>query len=756
MDILRHYNSQKACGQIDSMSKSYMHLLRPSKSLPTEDSINKKPIPEDVWNRYKNLTDNIDKQDIRYHLLDSPLISDSEFDKLMQELLLIEKEYPSIINEYEKHSDKKSPSQRVGINLEAEKSDIEKSRAKPLSKIEHSQPMLSLDNAFSISDIEKFIKSLRRYINESDSWFPSIVTEPKIDGLSLSLHYEDGELSYAATRGDGKIGENVTENVKTIKEIPQTIESCPYSSIEVRGEVYMTKSDFLNLNESQKSLGGKIFANPRNASAGSLRQLNPAVSASRPLKFFAYGCIILQNLQKNDSLFAEKQTLDHSSVREFLSDSGFPVVGPSHLSHSLEELSRAYDNLEEIRASLAFDVDGLVLKVNRAVLQDRLGVTNRSPRWAIAWKLKSEEAQTILEDVQFQVGRGGKINPVAILTPVNIGGVIVSRASLHNEAFINNLNLQKNHRVIVKRAGDVIPYLVENLDKNSNSNDSHKIKFPELCPSCHHRISKKADSAFWECSQGFECKDQLIGYLTYVSSKEVLNIDGLGKKQVSLFVEKHWLKSASDIFLLARHREQLLETPGFGKIAVNKLLESIESRKQISFDLFIVALAIPSVAHANALIISEYFASWENMKNSLSNYDNHGENDMVVALTNIDQIGPSTVQTLIDYFSNSTLIRHADMLWDRLEIIANSTIQGGLLKGKTIAFTGKLSNSSRAEAKNIAKLLGARVSDSISKNTDFLVAGEGSEGKKLQKAKQCHTKIINEQEWEELKQSPLK
>jgi DNA ligase (NAD+) len=625
--------------------------------------------------------------------------------------------------------------------------------------------MLSLDNAFDIHGVERFIKSTRRFLQKDDSWFPSIISEPKIDGLSLSLSYENRTLIHAATRGDGIIGEYVTPNAITISSIPITIPTSPYESCVIRGEVYMTRQDFLELNQTMEEKQLKTFANPRNASAGSLRQLNPKITAERPLKFFAYSLIIP----------SQSHNLDHTEIRHRLAELGFEIP-PHSEAQSLESLAQNYEHFAQTRNDLPYEIDGIVLKINNGNLQKRLGSRNRAPRWALAWKLPSKQTETTLLNIQFQVGRGGHINPVAILEPVHVGGSLVSRASLHNEDFIHKHKLKIGDSVLVEKAGDVIPYVTEKLHKKENinpENTPHTSPFPSLCPSCHHPISRKEGEAFWVCEQGLLCPDQLIEYLAYATGKNILNINGLGKKQIQTFVDKKWIHSLADVFTLKNYQDDILKLEGFAQKSLNKLLETIESRQQLTLATFITALGIPSIAKANATLIAQHFQSWNLFRHFILSIPQEQSpeeltseelasketapdakpsfSETIHALKNINQIGSKILDELVVYFQNPLLKKYTLDLADVLSISPHQEpLLHQPLHGMTLVFTGTLKSMSRQEAKHLAETLGAKIRSQVSAATTHLVAGEKAEGKKRQEAETRLINIINEAEWLEL------
>lgn len=687
----------------------------------------------DIEHEYKKLIDLIAYHDRKYHGDDNPEISDSEYDALKKRLEKIEAENPQIISS-------NSPTQKVG--------------SKPSSafaKVKHNIPMLSLSNAFEESDVNDFISRALRFLNmeTAENNFLPIIAEPKIDGLSCSLRYEQGKLALAATRGDGYEGEDITANVKTIKDIPNILSGNFPSFLEVRGEIYMGKQDFIALNDFQEKQGKQKFANPRNAAAGSVRQLDHNITASRPLKFFAYAL----GDAKND-FFDENSLKTQENLRNLLQEWGFQCSNPSKLCNSLHETMEFYENLSNIRSELDYDIDGIVYKINNISLQKRLGFISRSPRWAIAHKFPAERAITKITGIDIQVGRTGALTPVARLEPVNIGGVIVSNATLHNEDEINRKDIRIGDTVSVRRAGDVIPQIIEVLNKEKRSEQSKPFVFPDKCPICDSVAIREEDEAVRRCTGGLTCPAQATERIKHFVSREALDIDGMGDKIVELFHKKGLLNSPSDIFRL-QENNQKLENPiqtweGWGEKSLFNLFDSIEKSKTVSTDRFIYALGIRHVGTATSKKLASFYGSVRNIITSMHKAID-SESEEYNFLINIEDIGPNVAKDIIAFFNENHNIKTLEELLNILNIkpYENTANIESAISGKTLVFTGGLDSMSRGEAKAIAESLGAKVSGSVSSKTDFVIAGEDS-GSKLQKARDLGIKILNENEWIEI------
>ncbi len=691
------------------------------------------------------LAEIISRHNQLYYKQDAPEISDAEYDELRRRNDAIELRFSKLILP-------NSPSHRIG----AEPSSAFK-------KIRHAVPMMSLDNAFTIEDVRDFIGTVRNFIVEIKPPNEPIdlIVEPKIDGLSCSLRYQRGQLVYGVTRGNGIEGEDVTANVKTIKDIPHKFVGHDWPEIlEVRGEVYMTDKDFLNLNAEQESLGpkGKLFANPRNAAAGSLRQKNPQITKGRPLQFFAYSWGEVSSpfaatlWEARKKLAAWGFTLNEPSSRLTVDD---PNCAP---------LLDFYRSMEVQRASLGFSIDGVVIKVDRLDWQDRLGFVSRAPRWATAWKFSPERALTTVHQITVQVGRTGKITPVANLTPINVGGVLVSRATLHNQDEIERKDIRERDTVVIQRAGDVIPQVVEVM-KERRPEDSVPFVFPAHCPECNSLLSREADEADTFCTGGLVCPAQAKERLRHFVSRNAFDIEGLGEENINLFYEKELIRTPVDIFTLAE-RDKLSEHPisswkgwrgdkkkgGQFKRATN-LFNAINRARIISLDRFIYALGIRQVGEATARLLARHYGSFNNWRTSMSRAIDP-ESDARKELTSINGIGANMAEDIVAFFSESQMQDLLDQLTKPIgknEPLVKITDFESLstesaITGKTVVFTGKLEKMTRSEAKSRAERLGANVSSSVSKKTDYLVAGPGA-GSKAKEARELGIKTLTEEEW---------
>ena len=675
--------------------------------------------------RHDALSREIKQHDAHYYQDDAPVISDAEYDKLRQELQEIEQHYPEL-------SGVDSPTQTVGAAPSGR-----------FGKIEHSVPMLSLSNAMNDEEVFEFIARIKRFLNVGEDHDIKFFGEPKIDGLSCSIRYENGELIYAATRGDGQTGEDITANIKTLKDVPQKLSGTPPDVIEVRGEVYMSHADFQKLNENQEAQGQKIFANPRNAAAGSLRQLDPSVTAKRPLKFFGYA------LGEVSSPIAETQ----SGIRDALQSYGFSVPDDIVLTSDPAALITYHQNLEEKRSDLGFDIDGIVYKVNDLMLQDRLGFVSRAPRWAIAHKFAAEKAVTRLNEIRIQVGRTGTLTPVAELEPVTVGGVVVSRATLHNADEIARKDVREGDTVRIQRAGDVIPQVLGPvLDKRPA--DAKPYKFVPECPICGSQAVREEGEVAYRCTGGLICDAQGVERLKHFVSKYAFDIDGLGDKIIRQFWDEGLVHSPADIFKLEKRNDTLdqpLQTrEGWGALSVKNLLAAIEAKRTISLERFIYALGIRQVGQATAKRLAGRYESFENLQGEMQLAINH-DGDAYARLINIDDIGPSVAADLISFFQEP---HNQDVLADLLNEItiepytAPQTIDSPVA-GKTVVFTGKLEQMGRSEAKAMAERVGAHVAGSVSKKTDYVVAGADA-GSKLKKAESLGVTVLSEQDWLDL------
>ena len=680
------------------------------------------------------LTAEIKKHDELYYNLNAPAITDAEYDKLRKRLEFLEKQFPEL-------AAKDSPTKTVGTPV----------KNSGFAKIKHKVPMLSLSNVFDMEEVSEFIHRVRRYLNLSDSEPLEIFAEPKIDGLSCSVYYKGGKMLHAATRGDGEVGEDITANVKTISDIPQELPSDAPNEIEIRGEIYMRKDDFLKLNEKQKENGEKIFANPRNAAAGSLRQLDPNVTKTRPLKAFMYA------IGYTSSVDWKTQQELHDKLSEW----GFIATENNKICKSLADIAENYQKTLEDRALLPYDIDGIVYKVNNIEYQERLGFISRSPRWATAHKFPAEQAETILNDIEIQVGRTGRLTPVARLEPVNVGGVIVSNATLHNEDEIKRKDIRIGDHVIIQRAGDVIPQLVR-VHKERRKADSKPFVFPSKCPVCGSPVKRKEGEAAHYCTGGMYCKAQIVERLKHFVSKSAFDIEGLGGRTIEEFYNLELIKTPADIFKLEKkHADKIKNMEGWGELSANNLFKAIENKRKIPLDRFIYALGIRQVGLATAKRLAAFYKSFEAFRQSMekakykddpySGGGGVGPDEYRQLLISIEDIGPSVADEIIGFFADEHQVKILDELLEEVEVEdwQDVDVSGSPIAGKTVVFTGKLQHMGRSEAKTKAESLGARVASSVSKKTDFVVAGADA-GSKLKKAEALGVEILTEQEWLEL------
>lgn len=652
-----------------------------------------------------------------YYQEDAPSIEDREYDDLFKRNLAIEQRFPDLIRD-------DSPSQAIG--------------AKPsgkFAKVTHAKPMLSLDNAFDDQDVVDFMGRIHRFLAPNAPDQIDLVAEPKIDGLSISLRYEKGRLALAATRGDGVEGENVTRNIKTIDVIPQHVSGMP-DVFEVRGEIYMPKAAFLELNAAQEAKGAKVFANPRNAAAGSLRQLDPKITAERPLAFFAYGWGEVSELPA-DTQFG---------VLEQLGCWGFPINPLMQRCADVDAVIAHYRLIEEQRAALDYDIDGVVYKVDRLDLQDRLGFVARAPRWAIAHKFPAEKAKTKLLDIDIQVGRTGALTPVAKLEPVSVGGVMVSNATLHNEDEIARKDVRIGDMVVLQRAGDVIPQIVSVvLEKRPEG--AQPFDYPDHCPVCGSAAVREEGEAVRRCTGGLICPAQRIERLKHFVSRNAFDVEGMGAKHVRAFWEDKLIESPADIFRLHDRRDEILKREGWGEQSVQNLLDAIDARRTIGLDRFLYALGIRHVGEITARDIAKAYGSLDAIFALM-------ETDTAVEeLEAVEGIGKTVAQAFTDFFKEPHNLEIVKDLASQVVVEAFVwETQESAVTGKTLVFTGALEKMSRAEAKAKAEALGAKVSGSVSAKTDLVIAGPGA-GSKLKKAKELGVEVIDEDEWITLAQA---
>ena len=679
----------------------------------------------------------IEGHDSAYYQDDAPKVTDAEYDALRQRFNAIEKRFPELVSA-------ESPSQKVGAAPSGR-----------FSKVRHAVPMLSLDNAFAEGDVVDFVGRIRRFLKLSEDERIDFSAEPKIDGLSMSLRYEDGELVTAATRGDGAEGEDVTANIRTLEDVPKKLKGRKLPQIcEVRGEVYMTKKAFLVLNKKQVEAGEAPFANPRNSAAGSLRQKDPSITASRPLGFFAYAWGEMSDMPEDTQ----------SGMIAWFERCGFKTNPLTKLCHSVEELIAFHRKIEEQRAKLDYDIDGVVYKVDRLDWQERLGFVSRTPRWGIAHKFPAERAMTILRDIEIQVGRTGSFTPVGKLEPVGVGGVIVQNVTLHNEDYIKGIggdgeqlregrDIRIGDTVVIQRAGDVIPQVVDVvIDKRPT--DAKEFHFPKTCPCPLHTDVVREETATGEegararCSGEFACPYQRIEHLKLFASRRAFDIDGLGEKQIEYFFEQGWVKEPADIFTLpARNAKIKLEDiEGYGETSVRNLFAAIEQRRNIALERFIYALGMRQVGETTALALARGYGSWQAFHDACLKVT-HGDEEAIAEMDAIDQIGDTVIKSVGAYFGEDHNRGIVERLTSEVAILdAEKPKSNSAVAGKTVVFTGSLEKMTRDEAKATAERLGAKASGSVSKKTDYLVAGPGA-GSKLAEAQKHGVAVLTEDEW---------
>ncbi|WP_319775582.1 NAD-dependent DNA ligase LigA [Breoghania sp.] len=695
----------------------------------------------------ERLAAEISRHDALYYREDDPEISDADYDALRQRNAAIEAAFPDLVRA-------DSPSVSVGAAPQ-----------EAFGKITHRVAMLSLDNAFSGDDVTDFVGRVRRFLRYDPLHGALAVTaEPKIDGLSLALRYEGGKLVSAATRGDGTTGENVTRNAETIDDVPRTLPNGVPKVVEVRGEVYMAHSDFAALNERMIGNGGKPFANPRNAAAGSLRQLNPEITASRPLRFFAYAWGEMSAMPADTQM----------GMIEVFREWGFVTNPLMKRCESVEELIAVYHTIEEGRAELGYDIDGVVYKVDRLDLQERLGFVSRSPRWAIAHKFPAEKAFTIVRDIEIQVGRTGALTPVAKLEPVTVGGVVVSNATLHNEDYVKGIgqdgepirggkDIRVGDTVQIQRAGDVIPQVLD-VDLTKRPAEAQAFVYPTVCPACGSHAVREVNAktgrldAIRRCTGGLICPAQAKEKLKHFVSRNAFDIEGLGDKQVEFFydisLDQGGIRQPADIFTLqARDSSSLVKLKnrdGWGETSAKNLFAAIDARREIDLNRFIYALGIRHVGEGNAKLLARAYGSWEAFAKAMEEAVDH-ESAAWIDLNNIDGIGEILAEAVVQFFAEEHNREAVSALLAQVtprDMEAPSG-DGSPVVGKTVVFTGSLERLSRDEAKAMAERLGAKVAGSVSKKTDLVVAGPGA-GSKLKKAEDLGVEVISEDAWFEL------
>jgi DNA ligase (NAD+) len=673
----------------------------------------------------KRLAAEIAGHDKRYYQEDAPAVSDAEYDALRQRNDAVEALFPDLVRA-------DSPSRRVGAAPTGK-----------FAKVRHAVPMLSLGNAFTEEDVVDFVGRIRRFLRLDESDTIVFSAEPKIDGLSMSLRYENGELVTGATRGDGDEGEDVTANVKTVRDIPHRLEGRGVPQVcEVRGEIYMTKAAFLTLNKRQAETGGVVFANPRNSAAGSLRQKDPSITASRPLGFFAYAWGEMSNMP------ADTQ----SGMIAWFASCGFKTNPLTRMCRSVEGLLEFYREIEARRASLDYDIDGVVYKVDRLDWQERLGFATRTPRWAIAHKFPAEKATTVVRDIEIQVGRTGALTPVAKLAPVTVGGVTVQNATLHNADEIRRLGIRIGDTVRIQRAGDVIPQILGVVEEQPRG--AHEYHFPKKCPCPLHTdvvrdtMATGEESAVSRCTGEFACPYQAVQHLKHFVSRRAFDIDGLGEKQIEFFYEQEWVREPADIFTLEQRNNiiHLEEVEGYGETSVRNLFAAIEARREISLERFIYALGIRQVGETTAVALARGYGSWDALYKACLRLTSDDE-EAKAEMDALDQIGDTVIESLRDYFNEPHNRHRIERLIAQVRIRdAEKPRMESAVAGKTVVFTGTLEKMTREEAKVMAERLGAKVTNSVSSRTNYVVAGSDA-GSKLNKAREAGVNVLTEDEW---------
>lgn len=680
---------------------------------------------EEAAAELKRIADEMAKADIAYYQNDDPYLTDAQYDALKKRNEQLENLFPEL-----KISD--GPSVRIGAKVRSE-----------FGKVTHRFPMLSLADIFSEEEVMEFVESISRFLGTSEGI--SFSAEPKIDGLSFSARYENGRFVRGATRGDGTTGEDITENLKTIADLPLTLPDGVPDILEVRGEVYMSKQDFFELNQKYESEGKKAFANPRNAAAGSLRQLDANITKERKLSLFVY------TWGEVSDIFWKSQSEFLEAMRGF----GFKTNPYNRLCRNTEELTDYFNYLMEVRAELPYDIDGIVYKVDSLELQNRLGFLTRTPRWAIAHKFPAEQAFTKINDIRIQVGRTGALTPVADLEPVNVGGVIVSHATLHNEDEIKRKDIRIGDTVIIQRAGDVIPQVV-GVVKEKRPENAAEFEFPHICPMCGAHAIREEDEAVRRCTGGLTCPAQAIERLRHFVSREAFDIEGLGARNMEEFFNEGIVKNPVDIFTLEKRNKKLRDDlfsalddgniylenrEGWGKKSVENLFRAINEKRHISLPRFIYALGIRQVGTATARLIAKHYGSFAHFTEDMKNKE-------TAKLLEIDGIGEAMVNDIIEFFGEEHNLKTIDGLLQEIEVeeFVDNTDYSSPLAGKTVVFTGTLEKMTRAEAKAKALSLGAKVAGSVSKNTDYVIMGADA-GSKATKAKELGVVILSEDEF---------
>ncbi|MBY0531959.1 MAG: NAD-dependent DNA ligase LigA [Xanthobacteraceae bacterium] len=662
----------------------------------------------------------IEQHDKRYYQQDAPVISDAEYDALRKRYEAIEKRFPDLRT-------LTSLSNKVGATPSGK-----------FKKVRHAVPMLSLGNAFTDEDVADFADRIRRFLKLSDKDELIITAEPKIDGLSCSLRYEKGKLAVAATRGDGAEGEDVTANIRTIKDVSEVLKGKDVPDIfEARGEVYMTKDDFIALNKRQEKEGKPLYVNPRNTAAGSLRQIDPKMTAARPLKFFAY------TWGEASELPADTQSESVTAMKRW----GLPVNALMKKCKSVDELLKHYRKIEEERAALPYDIDGVVYKVDRLDWQERLGFVSRSPRWAIAHKFAAEKATTKVKEIVIQVGRTGKLTPVAKLEPVTVGGVTVQNVTLHNEDEIARKDVRIGDTVTIQRAGDVIPQVLGVVFEKRPKN-AKPFKFPDVCPVCDSHAVREDGEVDRRCTGGLICAAQAVQTLIHFVSRNAFDIDGLGEKQIEFFFEKGWVREPADIFTLEKRNKKLKieDEEGFGETSVRNMFSAIEARRKIALNRVLYALGIRHIGETNATRLARHYGSMEALRAGAIAAAK-GDEEAFSEMNNVNGIGEIVAEAVVEFFKEKKNMKALDALLDEIGIEPMEAVaKDSPVSGKTVVFTGALEQMTRDEAKAMAERLGAKVAGSVSQKTDYVVAGPGA-GSKLKDAQKHGVRVLSEDDW---------
>jgi DNA ligase (NAD+) len=698
--------------------------------------------PRQAKREHARLEAEIKQHDEAYYQKDAPTVSDAEYDALRRRYEAIETRFPEL-------QTLDSLSRKVGA-----------APSRGFAKVRHAVPMLSLQNAFGAEDVAEFVARIRRFLSLKDNEDVAFTAEPKIDGLSMSLRYEGGVLVRAATRGDGFEGEDVTANVKTLEDVPHRMKGRGVPAVcEIRGEIYMLKPDFLALNKRQAEAGGQIFANPRNSAAGSLRQKDPGITASRPLHFFAYAWGEISQMPGKTQ----------SAMIKWLADSGFKTNPLWEKCNSVEAMLTFHRKIETQRAKLDYDIDGVVYKLDRLDWQERLGFVSRSPRWAIAHKFAAERATTVLRDIEIQVGRTGALTPVAKLEPVTVGGVVVQNASLHNEDYIKGIgndgesirggtDIRIGDTVTIQRAGDVIPQIVDVvLEKRPKS--ARPYKFPEVCPACGSHAVREEGEAVRRCTGALVCPAQQVEHLRHFVSRGAFDIEGLGEKQIQAFFDDGLIMAPADIFTLkerdARASKKLVEREGYGETSVRNLFDAIDARRNITLDRVIYALGIRHIGETNARLLARHYGTMAALRDAAraakppSEEKGDKGNDAWQELNATEGIGSVVAEAVVEFFKEPRNIEALGRLLKEIEIAPMEEVRRDTpVAGKTVVFTGKFERMTRDEAKTMAARFGAKPSGSVSSKTDYLVAGSGTETRsKMTKAKDLGIPVLTEDEW---------